>query len=223
VPADGTKKITKLVPPGGFVVEDSNTHPYYIENPAQLIIGNADTRDINFRRPQLNSYAGAVMTIKRHDNNPNALFSGRNTIDDNADVDGRTTLYFYGTSDSATIVGNTDEWKILNEQRESVPQPGAIVHVNSNTTIEIPMQIVLVTTGASNTHITMPDWRTGAGKQFIIKKIDAGVGVVHIEGQDTSIFRSSPSAVSIDPLQLNSQYDAVTLRRYAPHWIVVDE
>lgn len=75
-------------------------------------------------------------------------------------------------------------------------------------------EVVLVTTGATDKDITLP-LAARANQQITIKKIDVGVGVVHILGNGVETI----DGVNDQPL--NSQYEVMTVVSNGTEWFVI--
>ena len=85
-----------------------------------------------------------------------------------------------------TVGGDSNIWgNELNTNLQTIDQVGAtaIFSVSSNYTATIsksPLTLIKVTTSGLTINITMPDPATNTGKQYNIKKLDAGAGIVNI-------------------------------------------
>jgi hypothetical protein len=85
-----------------------------------------------------------------------------------------------------TIGGDSNIWgQELNTNLQTIDLVGAtaIFSVSSNYTATIsksPLTLIKVTTSGLTINITMPDPATNTGKQYNIKKMDAGAGIVNV-------------------------------------------
>ena len=236
VPGDGIEPITDLVPPGELVVKTSGI--YDVTNPQQILIGNSSAAAVTFRRPELSSYVGSTIVVKKNVDSLFSVISSRNLVDEYP-VD-RTPFnnYFLKTQhDSMSLTASSlsdGVWHAVNKQSLVRPQPGAIVAVNSDYTITSPDQVILVNTGASNTTITLPSASEYAlGIPITVKKIDSGVGVVNINTAPAGLVFDFYNDLSLNgTFQLTSQYDRMSCQTYSEspvsepgnprRWYIVD-
>jgi hypothetical protein len=85
-----------------------------------------------------------------------------------------------------TVGGDANLWGTeLNTNLQTIDLVGAtaIFSVSSNYTATIsksPLTLIKVTTSGLTINITMPDPATNTGKQYNIKKMDAGAGIVNV-------------------------------------------
>lgn len=221
--SSGVERITKenfgdLVQPD-LVVGDTS---HYMGTPEQTVIANSAASSSFLFLPKANTYEGRAVTVIRNNNAlTTTLWLSRGVTEDRLDdATVAQPMMFDGQSQELISDGN-DNWYTKSARTAMPTWRSAITTLTAATStynVVQPEQVLLVSTGATNTNIRLPVWpQWSAGQSSVsiyVKKIDSGAGRVRV----WPLGATTIDGVSL--VDLNNQWNYLVTYQATSNWVV---